>query len=77
VVTVYPNPSNGIVYIKTNALENASIEMYNTLGELVFVKSVSSSIESIDVENLHTGVYLLRVKQNNIYIHQSNLIITK
>ena len=62
--TVYPNPaSNDLVIPFTNLKEDAQINLYNTLGELVFSSNVSKGAANyaLSVANLPTGVYTLNV----------------
>ena len=60
VVSVYPNPSNGIVFVK-NTLNIKEIQVINPLGQQVqTVDNISKSIVSIDLGSMK-GVYLLRL----------------
>lgn len=67
-VIIYPNPSSGSIYIKTDKyggnVNNFSIEIYNVLGERVHVnaqKEVSGNVVEIDMSNEPRGMYLMRV----------------
>ncbi len=53
---IYPNPTNGLINISTN--ENLIIEVYNMLGEQVFVTQQNQ----VDLTNYENGVYLFRIK---------------
>lgn len=55
-ITIYPNPTNGIVKIASDDVTR--IDVYNVNGQLV--KSVSK-YSVIDISNLPSGVYTLRV----------------
>ncbi|MHB8260361.1 MAG: N,N-dimethylformamidase beta subunit family domain-containing protein [Bacteroidia bacterium] len=76
-VSIYPNPTDGNLFIRLVNAENASVEVYNTLGQLVLSKPIHSTTESINLENLNQGVYTIRVIQNNIYLHHSTIILNK
>jgi hypothetical protein len=71
VITVSPNPSTGIFNIKKpESLQNSilSIRIYNTLGELVQEIPDSSEELKIDLRDVVTGVYLLKIEsQHGIY----------
>ncbi len=54
--SIYPNPSNGIVNVDVKG--NATIEVYNSLGQMV-LNTTSKTFE------LPSGVYSVRVKTNN------------
>lgn len=58
-ISIYPNPTTGIVNLKTS--ENANIEVYNTLGELVKTIKLEKSFLQIDLSNLSKGLYIINV----------------
>ena len=60
VVTLSPNPTNGIVYI--DGMVASEIRVYNALGQLV--KAFNDTNE-IDLKDLTQGVYLLRITDGN------------
>ena len=60
-LTLYPNPVSNSLYLTSNQkIENVLI--YNLTGALV--KSISNNPESIDVSNLNSGSYLVKVTTN-------------
>lgn len=62
VITLYPNPSNGIVNIK--GIENANVKVYNLVGGLVYEKSNFSS-GVIDLSFLSKGIYIAKISNNS------------
>ena len=74
---IYPNPSNGNVFIQIDNIDNTSVEVYNALGEMVYTKTLNATIENINLEKLNAGVYFLHVKQNCSYIYRSNVVLNK
>ena len=59
-VTLYPNPVKNELNIKVNnTISITSINIYNSLGQLVLVATNPS--ESIDVSELKTGSYLMKL----------------
>jgi Leucine-rich repeat (LRR) protein len=57
---LYPNPVNDKFSIKTkNGLEIQSIEIFNTLGQIVL--SFPKTSENIDISELQTGTYFVKV----------------
>lgn len=62
---IYPNPVNSILYIKSNnqQLQNASVEIKNTLGQVVYVGVYSNQI---DVSNLPQGIYFITINKKEI-----------
>lgn len=61
-VKVYPNPNNGQFQVAlTDGAENAAVEVYNTLGKVVFSKNVANG-EVINIGNADKGIYMVVVK---------------
>jgi hypothetical protein len=59
---VYPNPvGNGIVYISTDINAEKSIQIYDILGKQVLNKVTTA--ESINVANLKSGVYIMKITE--------------
>ena len=58
---IYPNPTNGIIHIAGNLL-NENVEIYDISGRKVL--SVNPEIKSIDVSSLNTGVYMIKSGNN-------------
>ena len=63
-VSIYPNPSKGIVNITNENNVSNSIVVYDMLGQVILTKNVSSAT-SIDLSVNGTGVYLVEVSNNN------------
>jgi Secretion system C-terminal sorting domain len=57
-VSIYPNPTNGIITIEFD--EEYSIEVYNVLGE----KMISTKDSRIDFSAYEDGIYMLFLKDN-------------
>ena len=57
-VNVFPNPSKGVIHF-TDLQGEATLNVYNTLGEVVFSKIINSSNPSPDLSNLNSGVYTI------------------
>jgi GEVED domain/Secretion system C-terminal sorting domain len=74
--TVYPNPTNDVVTIKTNAQGNAtSVCLYNNLGQLLQTLAIKANgVTNINVANYANGIYLLKIMSDN-FIEVKPLII--
>ncbi|MBN2166014.1 MAG: lamin tail domain-containing protein [Marinilabiliaceae bacterium] len=65
-ITVYPNPTENILYINSSKLSNIeqfTIVLYNMIGDIQKSFSVNnkSDIIKIDLSDLKSGVYILKV----------------
>jgi pectate lyase len=58
-VALYPNPVSNQLYISSDNQKIENVMIYSLSGTIV--KNVSDEIESIDVSNLTTGNYLVRI----------------
>lgn len=64
--SVYPNPVKETLNITAkNSIELKSIAIYDILGQLVIAVPNAENISKIDVSNLRTGNYILKVKTDN------------
>ena len=58
-LVVYPNPSNGTIYLKSEAVIK-TVEVYNTIGQKINEYSINSLESSISIQN--QGIYFLNIK---------------
>ncbi|MFN7675690.1 T9SS type A sorting domain-containing protein [Flavobacterium sp.] len=59
-ISVYPNPTNGIVTVNCNN-SIKSIQLYDVQGRLLQTNLVNENETSIDVSNKYKGVYFLKI----------------
>jgi len=62
-VNIYPNPSTGVFNIDVE--ENISVEIYDILGKSVANQKLTIGSNSIDIANLESGIYVLKVVNSN------------
>lgn len=62
-ISVYPNPCNEILYIKTNS--NAEVEIYNLLSQLVVKQYLKKGINKVNTSRLPKGVYIVNIVSDN------------
>jgi len=79
-VIIYPNPSEGIITIKSEDIINKSIEIsvFDIAGRNVYyaVENNTKSYLNINLNDLIDGIYFLHLKYNNIEVNKK-LIINK
>lgn len=64
-VTVYPNPSSNVLFLKTTGIINKNAFYISDItGKIIPCKWVSNNC--LDISNLSSGVYFLRVKESTI-----------
>lgn len=63
--TIYPNPVKQTLTISTkNEIGVKSIGIYNTLGQVVLVFTNAETLSSLDVSQLKTGAYFIKLTTN-------------
>lgn len=74
-IPVYPNPSKGLFKIALpQSIKNAEVEVYNNTSMLILKQSVSADMNLIDITNLPTGMYFLRVISNKEIIGSQKIV---
>lgn len=73
-ISIYPNPSSEKFQI--SGIQFADIQIFNSLGDLVYTQNNVSENTEINSENLTNGIYFIKVFENNI-IQTLKLIIDK
>jgi hypothetical protein len=64
-LNLYPNPNNGTFTIEPEISMNGDVEMtvYDVIGQIVWTASSNNLIrETIDLSELHNGIYLIDVR---------------
>lgn len=73
--SIYPNPNQGTFSIEMSKSLGASVlEVFNTLGQLVYEQSLNTRVEQIDLQFLSSGIYTLRISQEGHSINQQFVI---
>jgi len=73
-LSIYPNPSNGVVFMKHNG-QIRSVEVLNALGQTIRSFEVSNKLVSINIGN-KKGLYFLKFK-NNQQTYSTRRVIIK
>jgi hypothetical protein len=72
---IFPNPATEMVYIETSS-EMQEIEIFNNSGKSVFHKSGLSAFSTkVNVSNLTSGIYLIRMKIKGKATISSKLVV--
>jgi len=63
---LYPNPVKDVLFIDNKQdQEIISLTVYNTLGQIVLVYPSTKNLSQIDVSNLSSGSYFIKIKSNH------------
>ena len=62
-ISVYPNPANSVVTISGDNL--LKIEIFNIIGQTVFSTICNADENTINIANLNSGIYLIKVGTTN------------
>ncbi len=63
---ISPNPTSGLLNISFNAIpQNTKIELYNSIGALVLTEVMSNKSNTINVGELSSGIYFMKVLEGN------------
>lgn len=64
-LTVYPNPSTKLIYVRIPDKifeDSPNIIVTDIMGKIVFEQKAQYALESIDISNFVTGVYIINVE---------------
>lgn len=74
-VSVYPNPTSGVVYVQsTSAFSPVKYEIYDALGRTVLNSKITDSNKGIDVSALKSGMYILKLVSSETSVIKSILV---
>jgi len=63
-VMLYPNPATSTLTIKRKSTTNAMVELYSNSGVIVNSFEMNEAIKEISVSDLNSGVYFIRIIEN-------------
>ena len=64
-VRVFPNPSNGTVYICTESEPVLEMQVFDLFGRMLLNESVGEKEFSVDLSGYNAGIYMLRLVTGN------------
>lgn len=67
---VYPNPTNNnsVTIIINNSIELNSIQLYNTIGQLVIdIVNPKTSNNRVEINNIPRGMYIVKIESDKSY----------
>ena len=64
-ISIYPNPTNGIINISIENIKDASIVIYDLMGEKVSQSKLNTGQTQLDLSGHASGTYLYRMSEEN------------
>ncbi len=74
-VLIYPNPSSGILFLDSAVKGKATLEMFNLNGSLLLRKNINLSQNKLDIHELNSGIYILKLTGENINLIKKLIIM--
>jgi PKD repeat protein len=72
---IYPNPSNGIIYIENINTHHLQGVIYDLSGKAIFTSSTNTNKWQIDISYLPEGVYYLNLTGDEVNITQKIILL--
>ena len=73
---LYPNPNDGVFSISIKEpIEKAVLLLYDILGRKIDEQKISSQENLLNFENLHSGIYYLKIVKGNQIIYNKKVVI--
>ncbi len=63
-ITVFPNPSSGVINISINDVNATVYSIYNAIGDKVMTGSLNSTTKAIELNDLRNGVYFIDIQSD-------------
>ncbi len=57
---IYPNPTNGILFITLTGVSSANLKIFDMNGKLVLQKQLEKQ-SIVDINHLNTGIYIVKI----------------
>ncbi|MDI1353397.1 MAG: T9SS type A sorting domain-containing protein [bacterium] len=73
-ISIYPNPGNGLFTISIENSGFNQVEVYNTLGGLIWNQTSEKSQAKIDLQNEPAGVYFVSIKSGELLLKTFKII---
>jgi photosystem II stability/assembly factor-like uncharacterized protein len=73
---ISPNPNNGSFFISGNdEMEGSMVEIYDCMGRMVLKQNINSSVNSFDLENSGSGIYLVYILTSGGKNYMSRVVV--
>jgi hypothetical protein len=73
-ISVFPNPTSGMLYVRINNPESRVLQVINTVGQIVHLQQLISTSSKFDFSELPSGLYFVRISDHNQPLYRSTFI---
>lgn len=74
-ISIFPNPTTGIINIKTPFSEKTQIEIFDVLGKTIYQTTFSTSENTINLSQFPKGVYSLKASSGNKFNTSQKIVL--
>ncbi|MBI3232713.1 MAG: T9SS type A sorting domain-containing protein [Bacteroidetes bacterium] len=76
-IAIYPNPANDYIYIQSQNSSNKTINLYDLSGKVIMSKQINKFTETIDLNSISKGIYIIQVLDKNNSVISFNKVIVQ
>lgn len=69
-VSLYPNPTTGILNLSVKKYSNAVVQIYNVVGAEIFSQTLNSADRLIDLSKFENGLYFVKITSPDFSYNQ-------
>jgi hypothetical protein len=74
-VSVFPNPSNGIMNIAINDINAIGYSIYNAIGQKVMSGSINNTTTVVELNDLQNGIYFIDIQSDKGIIQKKITLV--
>ncbi len=63
-ISIYPNPTNGLLHINAKNVQIVTLKVYSKLGQLILSKA-KNDIKQLNLKKLSKGLYFIKLEDKN------------
>ena len=63
-ISVHPNPTKGMLYLDASGAKIQEVRVFDLAGSLL-IHNIDAAIRKIDLSQLNSGLYIIRITQDN------------
>ena len=69
-VSIYPNPSSGIINLSVKNYANTVVQIYNAVGTIVYSQTLNSAERVLDLSKFENGLYIIKISSTEFSYNQ-------